>query len=120
MPRKLTESAKQKRLEKEQRKVEKAADIPDYLKQATVEFLYRTGKEPKEIIEFTGISKTTVYDNIKRFKETGSTAPKPRSGRPVTATSDEKVLKARKIISKNPETSRAVLSRKLGISKVNL
>ena len=57
----------------------------------------------KEIIDFTGTAKMTVYDCISRIKETGS--PKPRTGRPLTATSKENVIKARKIISKNPEVS---------------
>jgi transposase len=117
MPRKLTESAKKRRLEKQQRKVEKSADVPDHLKQSTIEFLHRIGKEAKEIIEFTQIAKTTVYDCINRIKDTGSAKPKPRSGRPLTATSKENVIKARKIISKNPESSRTELAKKLKISK---
>jgi transposase-like protein len=119
MPRALTESAKKRRLEKEQRIIEKPSDLPDNLKQATIEFLYRTGKDAKEITEFTGISERTVYQNIKRIKENGTSAPTPRSGRPVTATSKVNIVKARKIISKNPEASRAELSQKLKISKVS-
>ena len=99
MPRKVTESAKKKRLEKQQRTIEKPTDLPDNLKQATIEFLYRTGKEAKDIIEVTGIRSNTVYDNINRIKETESAAPKPKTGRPVTDTSKENILRAFKMFS---------------------
>lgn len=118
MPRKLTESAKKRRQEKKERIVEKPSDVPDYLKRSTIEFLWRIGKDAKEIIDFTGISKSTVYDCINRIKETGTSTPKPIPGRPLTATSNENVTKARKIISKNPEVSRTELANKLKISKV--
>lgn len=120
MPRKLTESAKKCRLEKEQRVIEKPADVPDTLKQPTIEFLYRIGKDAKEIIKFTGIRKQTVYDCINRFKETGTAAPAPRSGRPATALSAQNVTKARKIISRDPEKSQAEIAKKLGISKMSM
>jgi transposase len=94
MPRKLTESAKKRREEKKQRIIEKPAEVPDHLKQSTVEFLYRTGKDAKEIIGFTGISKSTVYDQINRIKETGVAASKPRSGRSLTATSKREFHKS--------------------------
>ena len=38
-----------------------AANLPSHHKQVTIEFLYRAGKTAKEIIEFTGINKTTVW-----------------------------------------------------------
>lgn len=120
MPRALTESAKRKRLEKKERKVEKPSDLPDSLKQATVEFLYRTGKEIKEIVKFTGIPQTTVYRLVNKIKETGTAAPTPRSGRPATATSDENATKARKIISRNPETPQSEIAKRLGISKMSM
>lgn len=119
MPRKLTESAKKRREEKKQRIIEMPANVPDHLKQSTIEFLWRTGKDAKEIIDLTGIAMKTVYENIKRIKETGTAAPKPNPGRPITATSKENVVKARKIISKNPEVSTAELATKLKISKVS-
>lgn len=120
MPRALTESAKKRRLEKEQRVIEEPANVPDNLKQSTIEFLYRTGKNAKEIISFTGIRSQTVYDCIKRFKETGTAAPAARSGRPVSALSAQNILKVRKIISKNPEKSQAEIAKKIGISEASM
>ena len=100
MPRKLTESAKKRRKEKKQLVIEKPTDVPDYLKQSNFSTV-----PAKEIIDFTGTAKMTVYDCINRIKETGSSKPKPRIGRPLTATSKENVIKAHKTISKNPEVS---------------
>jgi transposase len=120
MPRALTASAKKKRLEKKQRKIEKPSDLPDSLSQATVEFLYRTGKEVKQIVEFTGIPQTTVYRHVKKIKETGTAAPAPKSGRPATATSARNITKARKLISRDPEKSQAEIAKKLGISKASM
>lgn len=120
MPRALTESAKKKRLEKEQRVIETPADVPNNLKQSAIEFLYRIGKNAKEIIEFTGIRSPTVYACINRFKETGTSATTTKSGHPATALSAQNILKARKIISKNPEKSQAEIAKKIGISKASM
>ena len=90
----MTESAKKRQLEKKQRVIETPADVPDNLKQSAIEFLYRIGKDVKEIIEFTGIRSPTVYACIKRFKETGTSAPTIKSGRPVTVLTAQNILES--------------------------
>jgi hypothetical protein len=60
MPRKLSDSAKQKRSWKH-RTPEKPADLPQKLKHNTVETLYRLGREAIEIIKLTGFRPHTVY-----------------------------------------------------------
>ena len=68
MPRKLTESVKRKREAKRSRKIEKPNAMPDHLKQSTIEFLYRIGKEPNEIAKvsvgaFTILNPTACLDH---------------------------------------------------------
>src|SRR5215470_12001877 len=113
MPRKQTESSKRKRKEEEERKIEKPSDLPNHLKQATIEFHYRTGKSPTEIIAVTGIQKSTVYEVIKRLKASGASAPK--SGRPTTAITSANILRVRRIIYRNPETPITEIAQRVNI-----
>jgi transposase len=95
MPRKLTPSAKEKRLWKK-RPIEKPADLPEQMKQTVAEYFYRTGMEPPEIIKTTGIRGPTVNDAITRYQETGSCKRRSESsGRPATAATEENIKKVR-------------------------
>lgn len=117
MPRALTDSAKKKRLEKKEQKIEDATELPNCLKQATIEFLFRYGKEASEIIEFTGIPKSTVFKAIKRFKETGTCAPKPRSGRPEVAVTKLKIKQVRKMLWRDAEMPMTEIGNRLNIGR---
>ena len=51
--------------------------------------LHQQGNSQAEISRLLDVNKSTVSRAIKRFEETGSNKDRPRSGRPVTATTDE-------------------------------
>lgn len=57
------------------------------------------------------ISTSTVYRTINRFHKTGSIKDKLRSGRPATATKDEKSLEVLQSIVENPHASLHKLSQ---------
>jgi len=118
MGRKKTESAKEKKKWK-MREPESAADLPDYLKHATIEFHYRRGKEATEISQITGIRIGTVRKCINRYHETGSGGKNARGGRPSTASTRANVIRVRRIMWQNPETSITEIARRLGISRVS-
>ena len=67
--------------------------------------LYLQGKSQSEILKILNFPKTSrklIYRTIKRYRDTGSTSDKQRSGRPtsVTTTQKRKVIRSR--IQRNP------------------
>ncbi|CAK9821600.1 Transposable element Tc3 transposase [Anthophora retusa] len=70
-----------------------------------------------DIVRTTGFKKSTVYDAVKRFKETGGSLDRPRSGRPATAVTPENVKKVRCRIYRNSERSMRKLAKDLKISE---
>jgi len=50
----------------------------------------------------TLISKSTVERTVKRFEDTGSVKDRPRTGRPITATTEEKSLYVLQSIVEDP------------------
>jgi transposase len=101
MTRKLTDSAKQKRQEAKKRIIEDPKGLPDQLKQHTIETLYRIGKDPAEIAAITGIEARTVSRNVKRFKETGTCNPTPRTGRPLSKVTKQNTKKIRQRVRRD-------------------
>ncbi len=73
-----------KRVEKADRIAEDPKQLPTKLQQKMVERLWRIGWSAKQIVEL-GFASSTAYANIKRYKETGTTDSRARSGRPCTA-----------------------------------
>lgn len=63
------------------------------------------------------ITKSTVYKTVIRFEETGSVKDRQRSGRPKTATNQEKSLEVCLNIVENVHTSVRKVAQQLGISK---
>jgi len=119
MGRKLTKSAKEKRKWK-QRTPEKPAEIPDSLKHAAIEVLYRLGREPVEIIKLTGFRPNTVYDAVKRFRKAGSSSRRSKNaGRRPSVVTKENLAKVRHMIWRDNEMPIAEIARRLGIDKVS-
>ena len=82
--------------------------------------LYLRGKSQSEILNILNLPKTSrklVYRTIKRYKDTGSTSDKQRSGRPtfVTTTQKRKVIRSR--IQRNPQQSMRKMAVELNISR---
>ncbi|VDO87649.1 unnamed protein product [Heligmosomoides polygyrus] len=59
----------------------------------TVVELHKTGMRTADIVRTTGFKQRTVYKIVRRYKETGGTSDRPRSGRPTTATTPENINK---------------------------
>lgn len=63
------------------------------------------------------ITRSAVEKTIKRFEETGSVKNRPRSGRPKSATTDERCLEVLQSIVENPHASTTSLSTQFEISQ---
>jgi hypothetical protein len=63
--------------------------ITDEHKRAAILICSRNGRTAKQIIEFTGLPKSTVYQTIKR----NTIRDQPKSGRPATATTPKNINK---------------------------
>ena len=70
--------------------------------------LFRNGNTTAQILKALNIPmkrRNFVYRTINRFRETGSLSDKPRSGRPVTATTREMKSAVRSRVWRNPHRS---------------
>lgn len=79
--------------------------------------LHKTGMKTADIVRTTGFKQSTVYDAVKRFKETGKTSDRPRSGRPTTATTPGNVNRIRCRVRRNSKRSMRKMALELGISR---
>lgn len=66
------------------------------------------------------ISKSTVFRTIQRFEETGSIQDRPRSGRPQTATNEEKSMDVLQTFVEDPHTSIVSAASQHGISRFSV
>lgn len=83
----------------------------------TVVELHKAGMKTADIVRATGYKKRTVYDAVKRFKETGKTADRTRSGRPTTETTPANVNKIRCRIRRNSGVSMRKMAQELGMKR---
>ncbi|KAI6654525.1 MhmaT1 transposase [Oopsacas minuta] len=70
--------------------------------------LHMAGKSPSEILKLLNIAKgrrAFIYRTINRYKETGDTVDKPRSGRPCSVTTSALKKVVRERIRRNPHRS---------------
>ncbi|VDL62327.1 unnamed protein product [Nippostrongylus brasiliensis] len=73
--------------------------------------LHIEGVPASEIATRLGISKWTVYSNLKRLEETVTMEGRPRSARPKTATASEVVKWIREKIRRIPRRSMRKLAQ---------
>ncbi|XP_011859565.1 PREDICTED: uncharacterized protein LOC105557041 [Vollenhovia emeryi] len=66
------------------------------------------------------ISKSTAYRTCNRFERTGSVKDEPRSGRPKTATNEQKSLEVILNFQENPHTSSRKVAQQTEISKTSV
>ena len=83
----------------------------------TVVELYKSRMKPTDIVRMTGYKKKTVYDAVKRYKESSGTADRSRSGCPTTAATPENIQKVFCRIQRNCEQSIREMAKKLGITQ---
>lgn len=79
----------------------------DYIKEAIVQ-LHKAGKSVPQIVSSlkpSKVSRHLVRRVVIRYRETGSTSDRPRSGRPPTASSKQNLRKIQAEIKKNPRVS---------------
>lgn len=89
-------------------------------KRDSVIALYLAGKPQVAIVralQHLNVNKSFVSRTIARYRDTGSVAPRPKSGRKKTATSAEMVRKVKKRIERNPRRSGRKMARELKISQ---
>src|SRR3954453_692261 len=72
MPRRLSDSAKEKREKRANRKIEEGRNLPAGIKHPMIEGLYRIGWDAVKINKETGIPLMTVRDSIKHYEEKGT------------------------------------------------
>lgn len=71
---------------------------------------------PAEIAKHLKMNLKTVYNQIKRFDELGTLEDRPKSGRPVTATTPANVQVIKKRIQRNSQLSMRKMAKDLKIS----
>jgi transposase len=99
---------------------EKPADIPSKIKHSTIECLYHRGREAVEIIKLAGFRPHTVYDAIKRFQQSSSSAKRSKnSGRPTTVVTKENIKRVRFLIWRDSEVPMAEIGSRLNIDRVS-
>src|SRR5690348_3285259 len=64
-----------------------------------------------------GVSRPFISLTIKRWRETGSIADRPRTGRPRTARTPERIKAVRARIRRNPRRSQRRLASHMGVSR---
>lgn len=82
----------------------------------TIVALSLEGTGLKDIVEITGIPKSTVQFVLRRYRETGNTTDRPKRGRPRTASTPKmmKIIQAQ--LRENPNTSMRQMARDFKIS----
>ncbi|KAI6648699.1 MhmaT1 transposase [Oopsacas minuta] len=82
--------------------------------------LHMAGKSPSEILKLLNNAKgrrAFIYRTINRYKETGDTVDKPRSGRPYSVTTSALKKVVRERIRRNPHRSMRKMALELNISR---
>lgn len=85
--------------------------------------LHRAGHTNSNIVDLLKKSKVTykvVYNAVKRYKETGSTSDRPRSGRPRTACTSDRIKRVREKIRRNPARSIRKLAREENVGYASM
>ena len=86
-------------------------------KRGAVIALHNEGVSPSEIAKRLEMYLATVCKQIKRYKELGTLDDRPRSGRPVTATTKKNKEKIRSRIRRNPRRSMRQMAKDIQISE---
>lgn len=79
--------------------------------------LYKNGKSQKEIVSLLKVLQPTVSKAIYRFKELGTSADRPRSGRPTKVSTPKMIERIRSRINRNPTQSMRKMAKQLGVDK---
>uniref|UniRef100_A0A6A7FUG0 Uncharacterized protein n=1 Tax=Hirondellea gigas TaxID=1518452 RepID=A0A6A7FUG0_9CRUS len=66
------------------------------------------------------LPRSTVYNVLKRYKETGSASDRPRSGRPRTARTPQLIKSVREKLRRNPERNIAQLAREAHVGQATM
>lgn len=89
-------------------------------KRDSVIALYLAGKPQVAIgraLQHLNVNKSFVSRTIARYRDTGSVASRPKSGRKKTVTTPEMIRKVKATIDRNPRRSGRKMARELNISR---
>lgn len=84
---------------------------------AAVVALHQRGMVPSAIHKSTNIPLRTVYNIIKRFRETGGTRDRPRSGRPRSVRTRKLKEAIRQRIKRKPGSSARKIAKTMGVNR---
>jgi inhibitor of nuclear factor kappa-B kinase subunit alpha len=73
-----------------------------------------------KIIKAMKLPRSTVYNVLKRYKETGSASDRPRSGRPRTARTPQLIKSVREKLRRNPDRNIAQLAREAHVGQATM
>lgn len=79
--------------------------------------LFKTKTSVGAIAKTLKVPRQKVYRAIKRYKELGTTADRPRSGKPITATTPENVNRVKCRLYRNSEQSMRTMAKSMRISE---
>ncbi|KAJ8953549.1 hypothetical protein NQ318_002969 [Aromia moschata] len=74
----------------------------------------------RNLLLYTPVSQGTICQLIKKFRETGKVKDVKRTGRPISATSEDKALNVLLTIEETPQVSTRVVADNLEISHVSV
>jgi transposase len=81
---------------------------------------FSEGKKPVEIfklVKLHGIKRDFVYRTIRRLRETGTINDRPRSGRPRSVRTKERIKRIREKIRRNPARSSRKMAKEENVSR---
>ena len=84
---------------------------------------FKRGERQADIfhrLKSDGVSRPFISLTIKRWRETGSIADRPRTGRPRTVRTPERIKAVRARIRRNPRRSQRKLASQMGVSRSSI
>ena len=82
--------------------------------------LHCAGIAAPSIIKQLNVAKSTVYDTISHYKELGNSNDRPRTRRPRTAQTPERIKAVRERIRRNLKRSMRLMAKQMSVSKSSM
>lgn len=85
--------------------------------------LHKKGKSIPEIAKILSsncVTYKSVYNTVKRFKETGKTCDRPRSGRPTSVITKNCIKRVRELVRRNPRRSMRQMAKNESMSHTSM
>lgn len=82
--------------------------------------LFKEGNSPNVITKMLGVSRSTVYYTMNRFRAIGTCSPRPKTGRPRTVSNPKVIKCVRERLRRNPRRSMRKMAKELNIAPTTL